>query len=80
MQKWNVDDAAHCVVKFKPAKVYELGDYSSFYHENRLYSVRNKRTEMVMLVHADSSKDAILKVSNEIALLQSGNYIQYVNR
>lgn len=61
-----IDKAAHLVKDFKPnagcVGVTEKDKYMAFYHEERLYSVRDNDTGIISLVKADSPYDAIDKI------------------
>ena len=60
----NVDKAAHAVMEFKPAKTQTyFGRYEVFYHEERLYSVRDSETGIISLVYAREPKEAAIAVS-----------------
>ena len=66
----NIDKAAHRVMDFHLNS--ELlcgmngtsidGDFVAFYHEERLYSVRHRKTDVVSLVFANNPNDAIMRV------------------
>ena len=60
-----IDRIAHTLMEFNPLNAsgatYEDG-YLAFYHEERLYSVRDIERKIVSLVFAKSPYDAIEKV------------------
>ncbi len=68
----NIDKAAHRVVDFHLNSMllcglngtFIDGDFVAFYHEERLYSVKNSKTGIVFLVYANSYSDAIRRVKN----------------
>ena len=60
-----IDRLAHTLMEFNPSinvsgTSYKDG-YMAFYHEERLYSVRNIKTGIVSLVYANSPYEAIEK-------------------
>lgn len=69
----NIDKAAHRVVDFHLNSMllcglngtFIDGDFVAFYHEERLYSVKNRETGIVFLVYANSYRDAIRRVKND---------------
>lgn len=71
--KINIDKAAHRVVDFHLSSMllcglngtFIDGDFVAFYHEERLYSVKNMKTGIVFLVYANSYPDAIRRVKND---------------
>lgn len=63
----NIDKAAHRVVDFHLqsmhlCRTFHDGDLIAFYHEERLYSVKDMKTGIVSLVYANSYQDAIRRV------------------
>ena len=65
----NIDKAAHRVVDFHLHSMhlcgtFHDGDFVAFYHEERLYSVKNRKTGIVFLVYANSYPDAIRRMKN----------------
>ena len=66
----NIDKAAHRVMDFHLNSellcgmngTFIDGDFVAFYHEERLYSVKNRKTGIVFLVYANSYSDAIRRV------------------
>ena len=63
-----IDRVAHTLMEFNPSvnmsgTTYRDG-YTAFYHEERLYSVRNIKNGIVSLVYANSTYEAIDKVTN----------------
>ena len=60
-----IDKAAHELMNFIPVKEIEKDGYSVFYHEERLYSVRNTRTGTLSLVYAASPHEAVNIVMTE---------------
>ena len=60
-----IDKAAHSLMEFKPQGygMTEVDGYTAFYHEERLYSVRNMKRETVTLIYADNPYAAIEKAS-----------------
>lgn len=63
-----LDKAAHSVMEFIPGDVVGAttrGVYTAFYHEERLFSVRNAETGIVSLVYAKSPIEAISKVKGD---------------
>lgn len=74
-----VDKAAHTIMEFEPAPdaygVTVAGIYKAFYHEDRLYSVRNMQENTLTLVYAKSPQDAISKVAKPVMnVTQNGNH------
>lgn len=59
-----IDKAAHALMSFRAVKEIVIGEYSVFYHEERLYSVRHIKNGMVALVYASSPDDAVNMVRN----------------
>ncbi len=59
-----IDKAAHELMNFRAIKEYVIGEYSVFYHEEHLYSVRNIENGMVSLVYAKSPQEAVNMVRN----------------
>lgn len=60
-----LDKAAHKLMNFIPGDVVGAttkGAYTAFYHQERLYSVRNAQTGIVSLVYAGNPFEAIDKV------------------
>lgn len=61
-QSLNPDEAAHLLMDFSPEKVFEYESrYYVFYHERRLYSVRDQQRGTLTLIHASSPLDALQK-------------------
>lgn len=61
----DIDKAAHTVMEFNPHKLcgeVRIGEYSVFYHENRLYSIRAAFLGAVILITADNPFQAVSKV------------------
>ena len=61
-----IDRAAHTLMEFNPSvnlcgTTYQ-GGYTAFYHEERLYSVRDLERGIVSLVYTGSPYEAIEKV------------------
>lgn len=54
-----IDKAAHELMAFRPVKEIKKDGYSVFYHEERLYSVRNIRTGILSLVYAGGPYEAV---------------------
>ena len=61
----HIDKMAHTLMEFRPERATESDGYTAFYHEERLYSVRNNKTGIVSLAYADSPYSAIEKVSGK---------------
>lgn len=65
-----IDKAAHIVAEFIPQSgasgVTQIGTYTAFYHENRLYTVRNEKTGITSLVYANNSYAAIRKAISNV--------------
>ena len=57
-----IDNAAHTLIDFRADKAWIEGGHSAYYHEDRLYSVRDTKSGIVSLVHAKSPADAIGRV------------------
>lgn len=60
-----IDRIAHTLMEFEPVK--NAGSditHTAFYHENGLYSVRNRKTGIVSLVNAKNPQEAIERVMN----------------
>lgn len=59
-----VDKAAHILMEFYPNGYGSttIGHHTAFYHEERLYSVRNSLTHTISLVYAASPYEAIKKI------------------
>ena len=67
----NIDKAAHRVVDFHLQSMnlcgtFHDGDFIAFYHEERLYSVKDMKTGIVSLVYANSYQHAIRRVRNAL--------------
>ena len=67
----NIDKAAHRVVDFHLQSMrlfgtFHDGDFIAFYHEERLYSVKDMKTSIVFLVYANSYQDAIRRVKSAL--------------
>lgn len=60
-----IDKAAHDLIDFIADKAWIEGGYSAYYHEDRLYSVRDTKRGIVSLVKAKSPVDAIAKVKRD---------------
>ena len=45
---------------------FVYGDFVVFYHEERLYSVRHRETDVVALVFANNPNDAIMRVKGAL--------------
>lgn len=60
-----IDKAAHSIMEFKPqgCGMTEVEGYTAFYHEERLYSVRDLAKGTVTLIYADNPYAAIEKAS-----------------
>lgn len=61
----DIDKAVHTVMEFNPLGLCgeeRIGEYSVFYHENRLYSIRAAFSGAVILITADSPFQAVSKV------------------
>ncbi len=58
----NIDKAAHDLMNFKPQKVTRVHGYEVFYHEERLYTVRDSNTGITSLVYAREPREAAEKV------------------
>ena len=70
----HLDESAHFVITFY-LHSYNLnvenapfvyGDFIVFYHEERLYSVRKRNTDVVSLVFANNPRDAITRVKDAL--------------
>ena len=75
----SIDVAAHTIMDFEPVSdaygVTTVGIYRAFYHEDRLYSVRNMQDKTLTLVYADSPMNAISKAQKiGVNLTQNGNH------
>ncbi len=65
-----IDKAAHRVMNFHlysynlnvENEPFVYGDFVVLYHEERLYSVKNRKTDVVSLVFANNPNDAIRRV------------------
>lgn len=61
-----IDTEAHDIMNFRPLiNSYGTtveGNYIAFYHEDRLYSVRNTLTGIISLVYAKSPHSAIERI------------------
>lgn len=67
----STDKAAHVLMQFDAEKESlsgrtTVGNYVAFYHENRLYSVRNTETDIISLVKASNPYVAIEKVMGNV--------------
>ena len=68
------DNHAHKVMNFHlysfnlnvESKPFVCGDFIVFYHEERLYSVRHRKTDVVSLVFANNPNDAIMRVKGAL--------------
>ena len=61
----SIDRMAHSLMEFNPLNCHGrtvVDGYIAFYHEERLYSVRDIKKGIVSLVYAGSPYDAIDKV------------------
>ena len=70
----SVDRMAHTLMEFRPIPnacgVLTRDGYESFYHEDRLYSVRHIKSGAVILVYANNPYSAIEKckmLGNEVS-------------
>jgi hypothetical protein len=69
-----VDNYAHRVMNFHlysyslnvESKPFVYGDFVVLYHEERLYSVRHRKTDVVSLVFANNPNDAIMRVKEAL--------------
>lgn len=69
-----VDNYAHRVMNFHlysynlnvENEPFVYGDFIVFYHEERLYSVRHRKTDVVSLVFANNPNDAIMRVKDAL--------------
>ena len=61
----HIDKAAHSLMEFYPQGhgATEVEDYTAFYHEERLYSVRDVAKGTITLIYADNPYEAIEKAS-----------------
>lgn len=63
-----IDKAAHIVAEFVRQSgaygVTQIGTYTAFYHESRLYTVRNEKTGITALVYANNPYAAIRKATS----------------
>lgn len=69
--KININEAAHRVADFHllsrlSHKTSIDGNYQAYYHEDRLYSVKNMKSGIVSLVYANSPHDAIRRCKEHI--------------
>lgn len=60
----DVDKAAHRIVEFHTTSIMcsgtvTEGDWIAFYHESRLYSVKNRKTGIIYIVYASNPYEAI---------------------
>ena len=69
-----IDNAAHTLAAFKATKAWVEGELEAYYHEDRLYSVRDTKRGIVSLVEAKSPVDAIAKVKRD------GDWIRTADR
>lgn len=62
------DNAAHTLMDFAPVPNCNgstvIDEYIVFYHEDRLYSVRNTKTNVISLVYAKNPYDACNTIKN----------------
>ncbi len=66
MKMQHIDKSAHDLIRFEPQKnTTALERYSVYYHEERLYSVRNNITGIVSLVYANNPYEAAALVNEE---------------
>ena len=61
LQNGNINAAAQLLMKADYSN-YIMSDYMVLYHEDRLYSVRDVKNGIVILVYAGSEKAAINKI------------------
>lgn len=69
--KININEAAHRVADFHLLSrlSHETsidGNYQAYYHEDRLYSVKNMKSGIVSLVYANSPHDAIRRCKEHV--------------
>lgn len=67
----NIDKAAHRVADFHLLSrllcgIFVDGNYQAYYHEDRLYSVKNTKSGIVSLVYANSPHDAIRRCKKHV--------------
>lgn len=76
----NIDEAARLLMEFKPEKAEVLyGHYEVFYHEDRLYSVRNTETGVISLVFASSPSMAVaVTIGNTVQVNQYGGNCKFI--
>lgn len=58
------DHMAHGLMAFNPIGLHGAtveGEYIAFYHEERLYSVRNTKENTLLLIYAGNPHEAIQK-------------------
>ena len=58
------DHMAHGLMAFNPIGMHGAtveGEYIAFYHEERLYSVRNTKENTLLLIYAGNPHEAIKK-------------------
>lgn len=75
-----IDASAHELMTFKPEKAQTFfGRYEVFYHEERLYSVRDTATGIISLVYAGEPKEAAIAVSRTtVSVNQYGGNSKFV--
>ena len=64
------DHMAHGLMAFNPIGLHGTtvdGEYLAFYHEERLYSVKNTKENTTTLVYASNPAEAIAKTRREKA-------------
>lgn len=72
LDRINIDKAAHRIADFHLNSellcgmngTFIDGDFVAFYHEERLYSVKNRKTDIVFLVYANSYPGAIRRAKD----------------
>ena len=68
------DTHAHRVMNFHlysynlnvESEPFVYDDFVVFYHEERLYSVRHRKTDVVSLVFANNPNDAIMRIKDAL--------------
>lgn len=63
-----IDHMAHCLQAFNPVGLHGAwveGENIAFYHEERLYSVKNTKENTLTLVYASNPAEAIAKARRE---------------
>lgn len=73
-----LDAAAHTVAEYEHdtdlVGTTVSGDYTAYYHENRLYSVRKKGSSVTALVYAGNPYKAIERAADVSAFCQRGTW------